>query len=278
MDLTIRALTNSRVDRSITADVIRQNHAETDAGRWVSRLWPKEALDPVRSHDSATRRIHQQLTLPWTDNSKRILPSSKFDKYMAEMRQRKPERQALLDTFFNQYSHWIDEARKMRGDAFDHNDYPDIFTARQAFDFEVVAEPVPHAGDFRITLSKPDREDVEAGLQSRLEAAATVARNELLARVTKPLVALVEKLSTEDPNFRDSIIGNVRAVADEIPDFNITDDADIEILRKRILAELAGLDPDVLRESKSDRSRATRKANDILATMAPWLDPVDQAA
>ncbi len=275
MDLSITSLTSARTDRSITADVILRTRGQDDAGRWVSQLWPKAALDPIRSHDSATRKIHQRLTLPWLDNSKRILPSSKFEEYMATMRQRRPEREALVSKFIAEYDHWIAEASAMRGTAFSRSDYPDAFTAAGAFTFSVQAEPVPHRDDFRITLAGADLDEIHSGLEARLDAAARIARNELLGRVCQPLVKMVERLSDPDAKFRDSLIENVRAIAAEIPDFNLTDDPEVEALRQRILRDLGMLQPDALRESKSDRSRAARKAGDILATMAPWLEDDD---
>lgn len=277
MDLSLTSLTTARTDQTITADVIRRTRGDAEAGRWVSRLWPKDAIDPVRSHDARTRRFHRENTLPWLDNSKRILPSARFETYMATMRERRPERQQLVDAFIRRYDHWIDEARRMRGDAFSPADYPDRDTARAAYSFSVQAEPVPHRDDFRIRLGGADLHEVHAGLEERLQEAARVARNELVGRICQPLVKLVERLSDADATFKDSLLTNVRAVAETIPDFNISDDPDVERLRQRIVSELGRIDPDSLRESKSARSRTAGKASAILASMAPWMEEGDDA-
>lgn len=258
----------------MTNDILRQKYAQDDAGRWVSRLWPREALDPINRHDSATGRIHREMTLPWLDNSKRILPSASFDKYMAIMRTRRPERAELVKDFTDHLDLWIHKAELMREGLFNRAEYPSHSDAVARFSFSVSAEPVPHRDDFRIALSAPDMAEMQSTLDERLTAAENAVRNELLQRITGPLVKIVERLSEPDAKFQDSLISNVRAMADTIPDLNVTDDPAIEAIRVRILSGLGKLHPETLRSSRSDRSRAASEANNILATFAPWMPPL----
>jgi hypothetical protein len=278
IDLTLTSVTTSRIDQTVTADVLHRAAAAKDAGRWVSRLWPKAALEGIIHHDSATGRTHREMTLPWLDNSKRILPTARFDDYMAVMRTRRPERAALVKTFIDNYPFWLAEAADMRQGLFKYAEYPDAFTAAQRFTFKVEAEPVPHRDDFRIRLSTGDLAEMQSVLDDRLQAAERIARNDLVARIVEPLVRIVDRLSDPDAKFQDSLIGNIRTIADSIPALNVTDDTAIEDIRLRILAGLATLDPDTLRESRSDRSRAATEANAILASFAPWMEPINQAA
>lgn len=278
-DLTITSLATSRTDRGITADVIRRTGGDGDAGRWVSRLWTKEALDPISKHDAATRKLHQGMTLPWLDNSKRILPSTKVLDYLDLMRQRRPEREDLVRThFLDRYDHWVSAAKLMRGSAVQAGDYPTRAEAAASFTFKVEAEPVPHRDDFRVTLAAPDLDELQAGLAERLANAERIARNDLIARITEPLVRIVEKLSDPDARFKDSLVGNLVEITRAIPDLNITGDPGIEAVRQQIETHLAGLNPEILRDSLSDRSRAAEKAARILGTMAPWLENLPAAA
>jgi hypothetical protein len=278
IDLTLTSVTTNRIDQNVTADVLNAHAANKDAGRWVSRLWPKAALEGIIGHDGATSRSHREMTLPWLDNSKRILPTAKFDDYMALMRTRRPEREALVKSFIDRYDYWLAQAATMRNGLFKAAEYPDAFTAARRFSFKVEAEPVPHRDDFRIRLSGPDMAEMQSVLDIRLREAERIARNDLIGRITEPLVKIVERLSDPDAKFQDSLIGNIRSIADAIPALNVTDDAAIEDIRRRIIGGLAQLDPDTLRESRSDRSRAATEANSILASFAPWMEPIQSAA
>ena len=214
IDLTLTSVTTSRIDQTVTADVLHRNAATKDAVRWVSRLWPKAALEGIISHDAATGRSHREMTLPWLDNSKRILPTAKFDDYMALMRQRRPERQDLVNAFIGNYAHWLQEAAAMRQGLFNKAEYPDAASAAGRFTFKVEAEPVPHRDDFRIRLSAGDMSEMQSVLDERLQAAERIARNDLVSRIVEPLVRIVDRLSDPDAKFQDSLIGNIRTIAE----------------------------------------------------------------
>jgi hypothetical protein len=279
VDLTLSSLATTRIDQSVTAEVLRRKSAAEGAGSWVSRLWPKAALEPISSHDSATGRIHREMTLPWLDNSKRILPTARFEEYMAIMRTRRPEREAIIrDHFLSKYQHWVQAARDMRKDLFDPPQNPPLADVTARFSFRVEAEPVPHRDDFRVTMSANDLSEMQSILDERLATAATAARNELLARIADPLVRIVERLSDPDAKFQNSLLTNLTKIADSIPAFNITEDPAIEAIRLRIATGLAKLNPESIRSSRSDRSRAATEANNILASIAPWMEALPTAA
>jgi hypothetical protein len=279
IDLTLTSLTTSRTDQGVTASVLRANAAKDDAGRWVSRLWTKEAIDPIARHDAKTGSLHREMTLSWLDNSLRILPTARFDEYMQVMRDRRPEREAIIrDHFIGRYAHWLQEAANMRQGLYRPAEYPDVATAAARFTFRVEAQPVPHRDDFRVSLSAGDMREMQAILDDRLVEAGKVARNDLVARISEPLVRIVERLSDPDCKFKDSLIDNIRTIAGAIPAFNVTDDPALEDVRLRIHRGLAQLDPDTLRESRSDRTRAAAEANQILASLAPWMEPLEAAA
>ncbi len=279
IDLTLTGVSTSRIDQSVTASVLRANAAKDDAGRWVSRLWPKEAIDPIARHDAKTGSLHREMTLSWLDNSLRILPTARFEEYMQLMRERRPEREAIVrDHFISRYPHWLQEAAKMRQSLFRPAEYPDQATAASRFTFRVEAQPVPHRDDFRVSLSAGDMREMQSVLDARLVEAGKVARNDLVSRISEPLVRIVERLSDPDCKFKDSLIDNIRTIAAAIPALNVTEDPALEDVRLRIHNGLAQLDPDSLRESRSDRSRAASEANQILASLAPWMEAIDEAA
>ena len=55
VSLTLAGIPSSRADKEITADVLFRENASADAGRWISRLWPREAMEPIRSLDAQIR-------------------------------------------------------------------------------------------------------------------------------------------------------------------------------------------------------------------------------
>jgi hypothetical protein len=275
VSLTLSGIAATRADKIITREVLHEQQAEADAGRWMARLWPKEALEPVRTLDSQIRAFHYVKTLPWLDKGERIIAARAFSDYAAAIRTFRIQRDQAVQNFLDSFHDWIERARQMRGTAFNHAEYPTKEKAAKRFTMEIASQPIPHADDFRIRLAETDMAAIQDELDSRVERAAYEAERELYRRVAGPVAHLVERLADPAAKFTDASFNALKEVVASLPDLNIFDDPEIETLRREIQNQLCRLDPAGLAESRSDRNRALSKANDILAKMAPWLGDVD---
>lgn len=269
--ISLGGMPSSRIDKDTTAFVLRSQSAQDEAGRWTARLWPKEALEPIRAIDSAIRAYHYSKTLPWLDDGKRIIASRVFQEYTDHLRSLRLQREVEVRNFIHNYNNWMDRARDMRGTAFDYSEYPPREKVAKKFRFDVNAEPIPCSDDFRVSLAAPDMERIQADLSARLKSAEAAARRDLYARMAAPVAALLDRLADPDSRITDASLNAIHAVCDAIPDLNVWDDPEINALRDRISMQLATLRPESLKDSRSDRSRAASKATSILNAMAPWL-------
>jgi hypothetical protein len=275
ISLTLAGIPSSRADKEITAAVLSDHNARADAGRWLSRLWPREAMEPIRGLDGQIRAYHYTKTLPWMDKGERIIASRTFTPYMETMRDFRYKRETLVQGFIDRFGEWMDLAREMRGDAFKLQEYPSRESARDRFRFEIASAPVPHSDDFRVSLASEDMDEVRADLTARIASAQENATRDIYRRMAMPVAALVERLADPESRFTAASLNVLRDLVATLPDINFTDDPEVEHLRSLISAQLCGLDPDSIGESRSDRSRALSKANAILDKMAPWMNPVE---
>lgn len=273
--LGLSGISSARADKQITAEVLTDKNAAEDAGRWVSRLWPKEALEPIRSLDSQIRAFHYQKTLPWMDKGERIIAARTFTPYMDEMRNMRYKRETLVQGFLDHYEDWIQAARLMRGDTFREDEYPHVSDARKKFKFELSSMPVPHREDFRVTLANEEMDEVQRSLDARIQRAERNATVDLYRRMAAPVVALVERLANPDAKITDATLNALKELVNSLPDINIMDDPEVESIRQSIRDQLCRIYPDAVNDSRSDRQRSLTKANAILNKMAPWLDPVE---
>ena len=282
VSLTLSGIASTRADKAITREVLLDQQAAADAGRWLARLWPKEAMEAIRALDGQIRAFHYDKTLPWLDKGERIIAARTFSAYMDTMRGYRQQRDQAVQAFLDRYDDWIDAARTMRGSGFREAEYPPKWKAGKRFAMEIASQPVPHRDDFRIRLAETDLDTIQDELEARVERAAKTAEEELFRRMAAPVSHLVERLADPDAKFTEASFNALREVVDALPDLNIFEDPLVEELRERIRTQLCRLDPAGLAGSKSDRSRAMAKANDILSKMAPWMDRVeieeDQAA
>lgn len=256
---------NSKMDKRITAEIRHSNR--TDKLRASKTLFPDKAIEPIRVAHREAYEFHRTHTVAWSDEGARLLASAHYFDYMAALRNFKETAARLADDFVASYPVYIADARRELGGAFDPSDYPGESTIRGRFKFDVKCIPVPDGGDFRISIQREEMDALRAGVDAQCEAAATAAKNDLAQRLCEPLAAIVNRLQEPEGMFRESLMHNLRVMADLVPVLNITGNAELEAVGQRIKDELYDTDAGLVRENSAVRTATARKAQSILDTM-----------
>ncbi len=137
-------------------------------------------------------------------------------------------------------------------------DYPAASEVRGLFGFEVIYEPVPTVGDFRVEISDEDKQS----LKDYMERAKADAAGHVISQMVEPVRKAIDKLSIpigeKGAIFRNSLLDNLGEVAKRMKAVNVSDDP---ALNSRI-AELGALaadykaNQDSLRDVQSQRDKA----------------------
>lgn len=278
--LHISSWNGRAVDRQVTEEVSEKHHADLkDAGRYSKQLVASKYLKNVTSKINVTRRIHRLLTLPW-DDSARILSNVGFIHYTDQMRMQRQAVEAAANEFCNQLPEFIHEAKARLGTMFDQEDYPQAENLRKQFAVDVEIKPVPSAGDFRAELSdahvKAITKDIERRTNERMESAV----NDVFERIADCTGKMVERLRAYSPGnvgtaaegqFRDTLVWNIRELADLIPSLNITSDKRLQDLHTALLADCTVHEPDALRNDSKLRKQTADAAERILKKVNTFM-------
>jgi len=98
--------------------------------------------------------------------------------------------------------------------------------------------------------------EIEASLkQTASEAMASIygQLGELIAKIQK-------RLSDPKAKFKDSLINNLRTFLEDLPNWNLTEDTQLEDLRKEAVDKFGNIDPQDLRENPMFRKGAAKTA------------------
>lgn len=225
-----------------------------------------------------------------------ILPAALIAEYADKMREFKGKFERLVEeTFLANPQQWIDWAIEAHNGTFDPRNYPgcvendplvvaatgkqygfnpDVFRDKMRKKFYIRSEPlpVPNASHFEASIKALLGSDA-ATVDMRLADAENEARREVIRRLIAPVKAMADKLSEEpkvgkdgkvksDIVFRDSLVGNLRDIAELAPKLNITGDPEIEKFVNEVRT-LATADADALREDKEARQVAKESAADL---------------
>jgi len=267
-------------DKEVRDKAADENQADRNMLHVVRDILPKEALRGLHRNNGDLRTFVYNVTLPWEDGGYRLLPVKAYDRFEAGVRKHTDTQEQLLSELLESYQDWKDQAKTKLGKLYKEEDYLSVEQIKSRFRFAIKYAPVPQSNHFVADLVngsvKKIRQEIEAENEHRIKGTitnvaerVTTALNRLVEKMREP--ARKQKSGKETPVFRDSIIGNIVELVELLPALNITNDPLIEKARQQVEAELAGINPEELRESSDSRKEVANKAEEISKSLVGYL-------
>ncbi|TJW14420.1 MAG: hypothetical protein E5W82_10615 [Mesorhizobium sp.] len=279
--LKISMWAGRKLDKKITAEVNQSHGAAADAARVTKSLVSKQALADILRIQNAARMAHYARTLPWADSGARILCNAGYAAYGDELRKLEYEFFDAVDAFVSGYADYVDAARLELNGMFKADDYPAVSDIRGRFRFERSIWPMPSAPDFRVDMVEGEADRIRADIQRQFDVAIRAATRDVFERINETVGHMVEKLRAFVPHsgkkgdkaegvFRDSLVENVRDLVALMPSLNVTGDAVLDGIAKR-METLCKFDAEALRDDKQARQDTADAAAGILADISDFL-------
>ncbi len=214
---------------------------------------------------------HKKHTSPWLDNGYRVKASTSYMKYTEVMRKFKDELDAAVPDMLNAYPHYVQNiAPKKIGDGYDASEYPTVHELKNKFGFTVSVLPLPTADDFRVTtLDEEEIAIIKKSIADAQEETNSIINKDIWNRLHTVIYKLHERLES-GTGFKDSLINNIEEVTDLIPELNLSNDPEINRIRKVIENEFCTIDPKDLREDEGYKMEIQSDAKALLDTMAAY--------
>jgi hypothetical protein len=161
---------------------------------------------------------------------------------------------------------------------FNEADYPSAETIREKFKLELQVLPFPDADDFRSDLDEDTVAEIKAQLQNTTATVIDTAMKSVVDQIIDAVGKMATKLAEFKPSggkgdkaegvFRDSLVENVRDLAELLPAFNLTNDPRLDAIAARIKNELCVEDAKDLREHDEARAAVAKSADEIVAAVS----------
>lgn len=264
--LRISSWSARKYDKKVTADTNLAHGADADAGRYNKMLLPGDASSykALTSHIAATRVLHYEQTLAWSDDGWRLLPVANYQKYTDKLRAAKHTYDTLLGEFLADYPALQQAARIKLNSMYRDDDYPSDVARKYGFGIEY--NPVPAGGDFRVALSQSEIDIIATRTESRIKESFEDAHKDAVKRLFECVSRIHERLAQPEAIFRDSLISNATELCDVLTSLNIAGDVNLDALRRQTAA-LTTVSPDVLRNDPVTRIQTANDAQGILDAM-----------
>lgn len=260
-----------KLDRGASLDIMLQNGADPDSGRFWKSLVKKSHLEDIQSIISEARAWHLQMTLPWSDAGFRLLPAYNFWDYTSGVDLRREKFLSKVEAFLEVYEDAKEQARSYLNGLFQAADYPDVDSIRSKFSFDVDYMQMPNTDDFRLELSQNETDKVKRQIEERTQGRIREAHRAIYYRLLDMAKNYVKIVGETQRQLKDATINNLKELADLVPNLNMLDDPELTKLAQQLrkIAEL--YDPDTLRKNKRLRESVAQEAkqsvNQIEQTM-----------
>jgi len=277
------ALGMSRKDKTASAVADRDHNAKAGVSSVnVSRLaGAEDQIKAIRQQVTAARQVAIENTTAWGERM--LLANVNIERFLKQWMPVKTAHDQMVKELEDDAPRLIERARQNLGSFA--VEPPTEEEIRGAFTLDFKMEAIPDASKFTSNIVN---KQVEAELQRRFEAdiaaAYQRAQQDALQRLAAPLQQMVERMSAYDDRerdkangidvkggyFRDSLVENVKTIAEVFGSFNLTGDPAIA----RLASELdifTRLDAQALRDSKPERDATAKKAKEILASLGDWI-------
>lgn len=236
----------------------------------IARAAPLQALHTIAGE---VRAHHYRRTVLWETEGTALLHAKAYADYFAFMRDARVRHEVALDTFLTQYPRLIDAARGKLGPLFDADLYPSADSLAERFTFTLKTSPVPSYA-IRETLAAQLGDDLVRDLREeaaqRERAVANAAMRQVYERIKERIVTMRDTLADPTKIFRDSLIGNVADLLDDLPAFNYADDPALDALAGEVRSLL--VPPDALRTMPGVRATAVETAKTITSKIDAMLE------
>jgi hypothetical protein len=260
--LRIRQWSGRRSDRQAARDTASRNRADKAMIRVSKDLIPRHALDAVRKIATEIRTYHYDNTISWEEGA-HFLPTRLAISYTKSMQDFKIRFDSAVSLFCSSYRLHIAKAPQLLGDLYRQEDYPSTTEIRTLFHLDVAYEPVPESIHFLADLAAGTLAAFRSDLEERGREREQRMRQELWERLREPVVKMAQALGEPDRIFRDSLVRNVREMAERIDLLNVVADPSLASIAASVSSTLGSLDPEALRASAPDRLLAANAAQEI---------------
>jgi hypothetical protein len=265
--------TATKHDRKVSRDVADRHGARERAGRYNKQLLMGAGkLEDLRTLAGQIRQHFYKITLPWSDEGFRLLPSHFLFDLTARMREFEAGFSSGVDQFLGVYPDYIREARAELGSLFREADYPSADKLREKFSVRLEILPVPTGDDFRVTMSAEEQARIAREIDANVRASLTRGTEDLWKRLRDVVSHMVDRLNEPETRFHATLVTNISDLVSLLPQLNVNQDPDLERFAAQIRDSLCNYTAQDLKKHDILRATTAAEAAGIVAQMDEVLE------
>ena len=282
VDLNIAIYSGRKQDKTTQGEVTaaKGSGSKKAASVYKNLFAECKELDAVTKFQARARAEHYRLTLPWSDQGTRLLPTAALMEYQKTMGRYQAEFARLVDEFLDKYDTLVAAAAFQLGTLFDRREYLTRNEVAKRFRMDTSFTPLPTSGDFRLDIENTVQRELIAQYEQRIETQLAAANQDSWSRLHDALYRLSDRLTVDEDEegtpkkrkFHDTMVTGAMELCELLTVMNVTKDPALEKARRKLEDVLSGVTPKELREEDSTRVLTKQKVDEILSAFDWGID------
>ena len=284
VNIKMEGLLGERRDKAaneLVSDKYRADASLVKTAKYlINRKHPKVKI--VVSRAQRVREIAYENSFAWGGTNLRMLPIRAHAHFDSKVNEAIRDLKEAWDEYELYYPSLVADAERTisgLGGLFDASQYPPKEHIKGMFSAGVEYWPIPDSGHFVAEIAEEVAQEARDAVVKNNTLRANSAINEMLARVEKGVAKYIDKIGSykaETDNqgnrsnvvgiFRDSLVDNVKELAELIRRLNFSDDAGIDALAGQV-NRLARAAADTLRDDPKLRESMVSEGRALIATL-----------
>lgn len=272
--LHVSAWTAKKFDKTLSREITSAHGAAEEAARVNKNLFPFEAPSYQKIHQivGEARRAHDYETLPWDDDSGRVLLAANYMTYAEKFRKFKNDFETAVPEFLDDYPTLQEWSHQKLNGIWKAEDFPPLAKLKKKFKFSTEVLPIPDEADFRVAMQLEDLADCKRMIQQEQRSKIAVAMREPYHRLYEVVASMAEKLNDPNATFHKTLVSKVASLTDHVlTALNLDDDQDLMDIGAKIKAGLCQFEPDLLRDNEAIREKVGNRAREVMADLAAYM-------
>lgn len=243
-----------------------------NVGRYTKRLLKN--CGPLKDVQKAFQDVYTYVidhTLPWMDEGVRVLPNASYVDFAKEVGALRRKALAKVEKLGAVWDTAVLADKARLGSMWNPTDYPTKEEMLAKWGISVVFSPIPASEDFRIDMDEADRK----ALDNAIHEVEQNSTGYLLKEMLKPVAAMAAKLSVpigdEGSIFRDSLMGNLKDVANRAKKLNLNHDPRVDEVIRDIERVTDNVSLTALRETTEVRSATAKQMKSLADKINQWF-------
>jgi len=275
-----------KTDKKATKAIANGTGAAEGSVEGRKDIMSNEKLDKIRKHGANKRnQIHYKLTLAWSDQGQRLLPTTRQADYIYKMSEAEQEYWVLVNDFLADYDFNVSQRQanaQNLGTLWRAEDYPPADELRKKFGWSCVQVPLPESGDFRLDIAAEAQDVIKQQYETHYANVVQAAMGDLWKRVHDNLTTLLSNLALKDGEtdakgnqvfgrMSESVFQTAKDMIGMLRDYNLTGDTQMTATANRLDDLLYGMNTDVIKSSNALRIDKAAEVKSLIDSL-PTLD------